>query len=206
MLQNGRTRFSTLADSAGFDAAFEKFVNLHQRRWTERGEPGCFSSWRFLNFHREIAHSLLVSGKLRLHLLDIDGETTAAEYHLASNKVIYAYQSGLDPSWASCEPGRLAIICFLKMAIDEGYSEVDFLRGDEPYKAHYRAAFYEAMEVRAVHPRLAAQLRFRAWSAAAVMKRALLGTVLSAPAATRYYGSHCGEDSSVTLMQSCRTV
>ncbi|MDZ7619271.1 MAG: hypothetical protein U1E05_19910, partial [Patescibacteria group bacterium] len=36
-------------------AAFASLVDLHHRRWRERGQPGCFASERFLEFHREVA-------------------------------------------------------------------------------------------------------------------------------------------------------
>jgi CelD/BcsL family acetyltransferase involved in cellulose biosynthesis len=173
MLQTGRANFRTLSDPQEFDEAFATLVRLHQRRWQNQGKPGCFSSQQFLEFHRDVAHQLLSTGQLRLHILEIDNQPAASEYHFCGGTVIYAYQSGLEPSLSSYEPGRLAAIGHLQLAINEGFCEVDFLRGDEPYKAHFRASPNEAMEIRAVHPRLAAQMRFRAWDAASRVKHAV---------------------------------
>jgi CelD/BcsL family acetyltransferase involved in cellulose biosynthesis len=103
------------------------------------GEPGCFSSRNFHDFHRAAAQRLLGRGQLRLSWLELDGAPAAAEYHLAGGGTTYAYQGGVDPARLDEEPGRLSSILCLRAAIDEGQRVFDFLRGDEPYKAHWRA-------------------------------------------------------------------
>ena len=42
---------------------------------------------------------------------------------------------------------------------------MDFLRGDEPYKAHWRAKPQPSTDIRIVADRSAARLRHRAWLA-----------------------------------------
>src|SRR5207244_453594 len=77
--------------------------------------------------------------RLRLHWLELDGRPVAAEYHIAGEDIVYAYQSGIEPEVLHEEPGHLAAIATLQLAIAQGYRAFDFLRGDEPYKAHWRA-------------------------------------------------------------------
>jgi CelD/BcsL family acetyltransferase involved in cellulose biosynthesis len=82
---------------------------------------------------------MLASGRLRLSWLELDGVPAAAEYHFADQATTYAYQGGVDPDRLADEPGRLSTILFLRAAIEQGHRRVDFLRGDEAYKAHWRA-------------------------------------------------------------------
>ena len=51
----------------------------------------------------------------------------------------YVYQAGIDPQRLADEPGHLITAATVKRAIEQGGRAVDFLRGDEPYKAHFRA-------------------------------------------------------------------
>jgi hypothetical protein len=53
----------------------------------------------------------------------------------------------------------------LRPAIADGYRAFDFLRGDEPYKAHWRAQPRPGLEVRVFSRRGGAWLRQRARSA-----------------------------------------
>ncbi|WP_442481340.1 GNAT family N-acetyltransferase [Aeoliella sp. SH292] len=119
--------------------AWPVLVDLHQRRRNSLGEPGCFASPRFAAFHQVVAEKLLANDQLRLSWLELDGSPIAVEYHFAGTKAIYAYQGGLDPERLADEPGRLSMILFLQNAIAEGRTQLDLLRGDEPYKPHWRA-------------------------------------------------------------------
>ena len=91
----------------------------------------------------------------------LDGPPAAAEYHLADSRATYAYQGGVDPDRLDEEPGRLSTILCMRQAIDEGHKQFDFLRGDEPYKAHWRATPRATFDYRVVPNRRLARLRGR---------------------------------------------
>jgi CelD/BcsL family acetyltransferase involved in cellulose biosynthesis len=139
LLQTGRTMWNLVEDATQFDAAWNTLIDLHQRRRRSLDEPGCFASPRWAAFHREVAAALLDEGRLRLSTLELDGAPIAAEYHLAGSHATYAYQGGVDPDRLSDEPGQLSMICSIQQALTEGHRSFDLLRGDEPYKAHWRA-------------------------------------------------------------------
>jgi len=147
-----------------FAVAWPLLIDLHQRRRNSLGEPGCFASQRWANFHHDIARQLLDTGNLRLSWLELDGQPIAAEYNFASEKTTWGYQTGIDPDRIGEEPGRLSMIRIFQAAIDEGHQQFDLLRGDEPYKAHWRATPQETSDIQIVPPRSAARLRFRAYS------------------------------------------
>jgi CelD/BcsL family acetyltransferase involved in cellulose biosynthesis len=98
--------------------------------------------------------------------MELNGTPAAAEYHFTDRKATYAYQGGVDPDRLNDEPGRLSTILCLKAAIDEGHTKLDFLRGDEPYKAHWRATPHETFDYRVIPNRRLARLRGRVWNVA----------------------------------------
>src|SRR5690606_6135764 len=126
---------------------WDSLIDLHQRRRQSLGEPGCFSSKKWADFHRDIAQQLLAMGQLRLSVLKLDGQPIAAEYHFAGTNALYVYQGGLEPARCEEEPGRLSMIRCIQQAISEGQQEFDLLRGDEPYKPHWRAESNPTVDV-----------------------------------------------------------
>lgn len=140
-------------------------VDLHQRRRRSLGEPGCFASASFAAFHGAVMPDLLRAGQLHLDWIELDGKPLAAEYHLAGGGVIYAYQSGIDPDRLEVGPGQLSHVVALRRAIEQGDRAFDFLRGDEPYKAHWRARPRRSLRIRVVPSRTAAQWRHGIWLA-----------------------------------------
>lgn len=161
VLESDRVRWRRVATADDFPKAWEVLVDLHQRRRRSLGEPGCFASRPFHDFHRDVAARLLDRGQLRISWLELDGTPAAAEYHLADGHTTYAYQGGVDPDRLDEEPGRLSTILCLRAAIDEGHRQIDFLRGDEPYKAHWRATPRATFDCRVVPNRRLARLRGR---------------------------------------------
>lgn len=154
---------------AEFEVAWPLLIDLHQRRRISLGEPGCFASPRWAAFHRDIAKQLLGNGQLRLSWLEIAGQPVAAEYHFAGQHATWAYQGGVDPDRIDEEPGRLSMIRTFQHAIAEGHQQLDLLRGDEPYKAHWRAEPQEIYDIQIVPPRSAARWR---WQACNYLQRA----------------------------------
>jgi hypothetical protein len=157
--RSGRATMHWVHDQQQLDAAFAALVDLHQRRWRTRGEHGCFSSPRFSNFHREVAPRLLAAGSLLMSWLELDSRPVAAEYHLAGPGLVYAYQSGIEPMALGQQPGRLSNLATIRRAIERGDRAMDFLRGDEPYKAHWGAVPRRMCEFRVVPARRAARVR-----------------------------------------------
>ncbi len=169
-IQSGRVVVRHIRDESQLQSAFDILISLHERRWKKRGEPGCFASPRFAAFHREIAARLFSDGKANIGWLELDGTPLAAEYRLYGDGVVYAYQSGIDPDRLDVQPGELATMAAVRAAIEHGYFAYDFLRGDEAYKAHWRAKPSKLMSARAIPNRSLPKLRHTAWLAGQNMK------------------------------------
>ena len=159
VLATDRAVWHTARTMDEFEVGWEIFVDLHQRRRRSLGDGGRFESPCFMGFHREVARSLHSDRKLRLHWLELDGRPAAAEYHFSAGNTVFGYQSGLDPERLHEEPGRLAGICVVEALIEEGFEFYDLLRGDEPYKAHWRAEPTATEQVTVVNPRKRSRAR-----------------------------------------------
>jgi CelD/BcsL family acetyltransferase involved in cellulose biosynthesis len=151
-------------------AALEILVDLHQRRQVSLGNQGRFASDAFLAFHQEVTRRFLQRGRLRLHWLELDGRPVAAEYGLAGTRTVYSYQGGFDPAASDEAPGHLATLATIKLAIEQGFTAFDFLRGDEPYKAHWRAIARPSVRLRIVAAHASARIRHGVWVAATTLK------------------------------------
>lgn len=165
LFDTGRAKLRTVGTPAELDCGLNIVSQLHQRRRMGLGDAGRFADPRFAAFHREVAGQMLRHDRLRLSWVELDGRPVAAEYQLCGNDVVYAYQSGIDPEALDHEPGRLAMMATLRRAIEAGYRAFDLLRGDETYKAHWRAQPRASLDVCVLPPQGAARLRQHAWLA-----------------------------------------
>ena len=171
LFQSGRAMMRTVENCSQLDAAMDVLIDLHQKRRQVMGETGCFAWTRFTAFHRDVARRLLLAGQLQFQLLELDGRTVGAEYQITSQGVTYVYQAGIDPQRLTEEPGHLITAATVKRAIEQGGRAIDFLRGDEPYKAHFRAVARPLLDLRVVPNRALSQLRNQLWLAGRSVKR-----------------------------------
>lgn len=170
-LHNGRARLRSARTEDDVHRGLRILAELHQRRWEVLNQPGCFARPRFAEFLFDVAQQQRRAGQLQLHWLECDGRPIAAEYHILDGNNVYAYQSGIEPGALEHEPGRVITLALLQQAVAAGRSGFDFLRGDEAYKAHWRAR-PQAMTVYRVRPdHCRSRLRHSLWLAGDSVKR-----------------------------------
>lgn len=171
LVASGRAELFTVYQRDQLDEAQRILIDLHQARRRQLGDAGCFRCETFATFHREVMPRLLSAGQLQLHWAELDGRPIAAEYQIAGSGVVYAYQSGIDPERLRSCPGHLLQMMTIRRAIEQGYRGYDFLRGDEPYKARWRARPHASLDVRIVPSRVSARLRHGLWLAGTNLKQ-----------------------------------
>lgn len=129
-----------VATAATVQPFLRALIDLHQARWTARGEPGSMADPRVPAFHREAAPALLRQGSLRLQVLRFGSAIAAAcLVLLAGRDRILFYLSGFDAAYRRESPGTILLGEMLEAAIAEGRREADFLRGAEAYKYQWGA-------------------------------------------------------------------
>ena len=163
LLNTNRAVFHSVTKLDELPQAMAILIELHQRRWSLLGEKGCFESVRFLGFYNDVVPELFRRGQTHIHWLELDGRPVAAEYQLAGNGAVYAYQAGMDPASSEQQPGKLINLTILRQAIEQGYRAFDFLRGDEPYKSRFGARPRPSVQLRVVPRRAVARMRHNLW-------------------------------------------
>ncbi|HZZ72566.1 MAG TPA: GNAT family N-acetyltransferase [Pirellulales bacterium] len=163
LFDSGRAVVRRVQNPADFAQSFALQRHLHQLRRNSIGDAGCYADPRFESFLRAANEQLLEQRMLRLMWTELDGEPVAFDSGYAFQDTLYMYQTGFDPSKAEFSPGRLHFQASIMKAIEEGYRVFDFLRGDEPYKAHFRANSAPVLETRLIGPRLRARLGHGYW-------------------------------------------
>jgi len=174
-LETGRVVSRIAETPEEFDCGWRIFCDLHQRRRQSLGEKGCFASERFTAFHEEVSRRFFATGKLRLHWVEMEGIPVAVDYAFVGGETIFCYQSGVDPRHLDAQPGWLDWTASIRRAISQGFRGFDFMRGNEPYKATFRAEPIPLSEIRIVGRRPVAVFRDQLWHAGRNCKAALDG-------------------------------
>jgi len=146
------------------------FVDLHQRRRTSLGEPGCFACDTFTGFLHESAHRLFATEMLELFWLEHIGRPVAAEFDLVDGDTIYGYQSGIDPEALQYSPGNLLGTAIMRHGIETERTTYDFLRGNERYKQWWKATPLQLLHFRIAANRVGPQIRQGVWTAGVAVK------------------------------------
>lgn len=133
----GAARFDFVQSAAELPGALQGLFDLHRDVREAHGESGAFVDERLRAFHVRVATQFLRRGWLRLYRLRIDDNAVAWLYCCRYNNTLSYYQSGYDQAWKRYSPGSLMIAHAIRSAIEEGATEFDFLRGEEPYKRRW---------------------------------------------------------------------
>jgi CelD/BcsL family acetyltransferase involved in cellulose biosynthesis len=83
----------------------------------------------------DIAQAAAAAGTLHVCWLQCNNEIVAAHLGFTHQGTLYWYMPSYALSWARFGPGRLLLLKTIGWAIDNGFSSIDFMRGEEPYKA-----------------------------------------------------------------------
>ena len=131
---------SRLTESTDPLVDLDAFIDLHQRRWGERGlfpaTPGGDASRVFV---RRLFEEFGADGPARLSFLTVGGRRIAAGIHLDDGRSLSYYNAGIDPDARELSPGVVLVARYVQAAIEAGRERLDFLRGDEPYKYEWGA-------------------------------------------------------------------
>lgn len=159
-------------DADGFDDGWQTLCALHSDRWSG---TSAFSE-PVAVMHREFARGLAARGRLWLTTLELDGVPAAAWYGFTSRESVYFYQSGRSLQFEGDSVGQVLMGKMIHRAIEAGFREFDFLRGDEPYKADWTRDRRTTWELVAARPGRSG-LWPRACRAASVARRRELARI-----------------------------
>lgn len=147
-------RFDRVATEPERREALAQLIDLHDRRWREKGESNAFHTPRLVAFHEEFSRRALENGWLRLYVLRLNGAPAAAFYALRYGDRFSFFQSGFDPAYARHSVGLVTMALSIQAAIGEGARVYDMLHGAEEYKFHWANATLPLARYVAFPPRL----------------------------------------------------
>jgi len=152
---NGEVTIGSTIDGLELEFAFDTLVDLHQQRFVSKGESGAFADPKFTAFLKSAAAELIDQEKAEIKIGFVGDKPFAAQFYLFGETGPQLYQAGASADSMSLEPGHLMITDAVQKAIAAGHSELDLLRGSEPYKVYWGAKPQKLLTVRCVSRRLA---------------------------------------------------
>jgi CelD/BcsL family acetyltransferase involved in cellulose biosynthesis len=171
-VEQGEVRFEVATNWPAIDAAWDDFVRLHSLRFRDRDVAGgCFADPRFNAFLRGAVRNLADRKVAELIWCRTDNAVISMQLYILGGGTASMYQSGIDPAQMQLEPGHLLFTHVVRRLIERGYRRLDFLRGDESYKADWGAKARPLIRLTAVSPRTTARLRYGAWRKLRDLKR-----------------------------------
>lgn len=132
-------KFSRCEDTDDLKAQLQTLFDLHQMRWTGRGETGAFAGNERRDFYFQMAAAFLQRGWLEFWRLELDGETVGAQFCFRYNDTVSLLQEGFHPRYAAEKIGYALKAYLLEEMIRTGAMRYDFLGGEDPYKAKFGA-------------------------------------------------------------------
>ena len=131
-----------LVESTDCAADLEAFIDLHQKRWGERGlfppTPGGEQARTFVHRLFELFGEASAADpshpSIHLSFLTVGGKRVGASIHFETAGSVLYYNAGIDPDAKALSPGVVLLERLVRRAIERGKCRVDLLRGDEPYK------------------------------------------------------------------------
>jgi hypothetical protein len=122
-------------DEASARAIYGELVELHQRQWRARGEPGAWADPFFDRFHRHLINRRFARGEIQLVRVRTGDHTVGCLYNFVHRGRVLQYQSGFASfDNKHIKPGFLAHAAAIEHAAAEGHAVYDFLAGDRRYK------------------------------------------------------------------------
>ncbi|GIX00526.1 MAG: glycosyl transferase [Pirellulaceae bacterium] len=133
--------------------AVEQCLSLHRQNWSARPERDSLNSPQMERFLYSMASALGSQGACEAVRLKYRGAVIGVLLCLVdSRQNRYFYQLGWSRYHARLSPGRMMFIAAIHRTCQRRGDYVDFLRGDEAYKARMRAAPLPAQQVRVIPP------------------------------------------------------
>ncbi len=125
--------------TAGDDTLIEfldQFVELHRM---SEGPKGVFMVPGMEIFFRRLGEAFCERGAFRLAFLEIGGVKAAGTIGFAFDGTFYLYNSAFDRELQHLAPGMVLVGEDVRMAIENGCTAFDLLKGDYQYKYRFGA-------------------------------------------------------------------
>jgi len=125
-----------LADRRTLPELLDRFVELHR---LSEGPKGVFMVPGMEIFFRRLGETFLPEGIFRLTFIEVGGQLAAGTIGFVCEETSYLYNSAFDRTWGALAPGMVLVAEDIRLAIEEGCTGFDLLKGDYAYKYRFGA-------------------------------------------------------------------
>jgi CelD/BcsL family acetyltransferase involved in cellulose biosynthesis len=139
LLAAARVEVQSIRDTDEILKVYNRFMDLHQVRWSAQEKDGCFASKVFSGFLRRVTERLAPAGGVQIALLSANGEAIAMYLLLRHGERLYYYNSGMATGvYEEHSPGSVCLGYLIEQAIRDGDREVHLFKGGPTsYKYHW---------------------------------------------------------------------
>jgi CelD/BcsL family acetyltransferase involved in cellulose biosynthesis len=136
--KSGSLELRKVEDREDCDRLLRRFVDLHDARWSARGQRSKYvTRERHRRFLEEVVLGAQKARRLYFPYLALEGEPIAmAVCFLERGKLYYVWPT-FDVDYASLAPGKLLLYHILRDAFASGVHEVDLGPGADAYKFYW---------------------------------------------------------------------
>lgn len=163
--RDARVGIEVVHSSDALPAALAAYENVYSRSWKQpEPAPG---------FNAALLTRAAAAGVLRLGVMRVAGQPVAAQYWTVTDGMATVLKLAHDDAWRALSPGTVLTAHMIRGLLEEKVEELDFGRGDDPYKQLWASRRRQRIGVLLADPRqprgLAALLRH---DAGTVLRRA----------------------------------
>lgn len=120
-----------------FQSGLNELFRLHTLRWQKCKQSGVLAESGIRNFYIDAAEFFVQRGWLRLESLIFNNDVAAIDMNFTYRRKVYGYIRGFNLEYSRFSPGSLLMAKSIELAIEQGVSEFDFMKGNESYKKHW---------------------------------------------------------------------
>jgi hypothetical protein len=143
--RDSNTRIEILDGTDGLEDGIAAFESVYRRSWKEP-EP-------FPDFNAGLMRQTAPLGLLRLGILRIGGEPVAVQLWIVDNGRATVLKLAHDEAFKPASPGTVLTAAMLRRLLDdERVAEIDFGRGDDPYKRQWATQRRQRIGLLLVNP------------------------------------------------------
>ena len=154
----GKVELKESREFESMENAISVFFDLHQERWNSKGTSGAFHSSKIRNMFIERAKIFLEKDWLGLYFLMVNDKPVAVNYTLEYTKKTSSCLTGFDPEYNRYSVSNLLLLKVIERCISKGFTEYDFMRGEESYKSKWTKKYRTNFTIKLANKHLFSRL------------------------------------------------
>ncbi len=135
--KQGELTLTELSGDQITNNSLELLFEQHMERWKNTPTPSKFLNKNDKGFYVSLTRNLADQKRVKLYLLKIDDELVSLKFVFILNDTVYMYTPSYNIAYSKYSPGKLINRMLVEKLIRDGYSRLDFGKGDESYKKSF---------------------------------------------------------------------